>query len=336
MIPHRNRFLCCLGLLILVTYQQEVLGWWDSGHRIIAMIAYEQLSQEQRLQISDTLRKHPRFKEDFIIPEQIGEASRDQWIFTQAAIWSDRIRRTNWDRPQWHYVNLPFYLNEDDPSRLVGKMQVNVQEVLPENVSFATEELNVIQAINLCVTYLKDPKRTPSEQAVFLCWLFHLVGDIHQPCHSTAIFSAQRFMEGDRGGNRIPLKRGRNLHRLWDSLLGESRVLDSQVRRRAEKLLSNETWLSHARNTQGLLEPAGWADESHRLARVVAYHPVILEVLKKSEQTPREKIPSIALPDSYYEQIGQIAAQRAVQAGFRLARLLEQIELARNQTVSGR
>ena len=135
MIPHRNRFLCCLGLLILVTYQQEVLGWWDSGHRIIAMIAYEQLSQEQRLRISDTLRKHPRVKEDFIIPEQIGEASRDQWIFTQAAIWSDRIRRTNWDRPQWHYVNLPFYLNEDDPSRLVGKMQVNVQKVLPENVS---------------------------------------------------------------------------------------------------------------------------------------------------------------------------------------------------------
>ena len=63
---------------------------------------------------------------------------------------------------------------------------------------------------------------------------------------------------------------------------------------------------------------------------------MILEVLKKSEQTPREKIPSIAVPDSYYEQIGQIAAQRAVQAGFRLARLLEQIELARNQTVSGK
>ena len=336
MIPHRNWFLCYLGLLILVPFQQKAQGWWDSGHRIIAMIAYAQLPQEQSLQIADTLRKHPRFKEDFVIPDQVDEASRDQWIFTQAAIWPDRIRRTNWDRPQWHYVNLPFYLNEGDPSRLVGKMQVNVQKILPENVSFTTETLNVIQAINLCVTYLKDPQRTPSERAVFLCWLFHLAGDIHQPCHSTAIFSAGRFIEGDRGGNRIPLKRGRNLHRLWDSLLGESRVLDSRVRGRAEKLLSNETWLSHARDTQGVLESARWADESHRLARVVAYHPVILEVLKKSEQTPEEKIPPIALPDSYYDQIGQIAAQRAVQAGFRLARLLEQIELVRDQTVSGR
>jgi len=32
-----------------------------------------------------------------------------------------------------------------------------------------------------------------------LTWLFHLIGDIHQPLHSTALFSTKLFPEGDRG-----------------------------------------------------------------------------------------------------------------------------------------
>ena len=41
---------------------------------------------------------------------------------------------------------------------------------------------------------------SPDVKAMAYCWLFHLVGDIHQPLHCTALFSAEHFPKGDRGG----------------------------------------------------------------------------------------------------------------------------------------
>ena len=41
---------------------------------------------------------------------------------------------------------------------------------------------------------------TDEEKAIYLTWLMHLVGDIHQPLHCAAVFSEQ-FPNGDKGGN---------------------------------------------------------------------------------------------------------------------------------------
>ena len=41
---------------------------------------------------------------------------------------------------------------------------------------------------------------TDEEKAIYLTWLMHLVGDIHQPLHCTAVFREQ-FPNGDKGGN---------------------------------------------------------------------------------------------------------------------------------------
>jgi hypothetical protein len=76
---------------------------------------------------------------------------------------------------------------------------------------------------------------TDEEKAIYLTWLLHLVGDIHQPLHCTAVFSEQ-FPNGDKGGNdafiRIrssPVK----LHAFWDGLLGNGTTagaINSDVR----------------------------------------------------------------------------------------------------------
>jgi S1/P1 Nuclease len=42
----------------------------------------------------------------------------------------------------------------------------------------------------------------PERKAIALAWLFHLVGDIHQPLHTAQLFTVE-YPNGDRGGNEI-------------------------------------------------------------------------------------------------------------------------------------
>ena len=45
------------------------------------------------------------------------------------------------------------------------------------------------------------------DKAVEICWIFHLVGDIHQPLHNAEYFSSEEgFQHGDQGGNRFGVK----------------------------------------------------------------------------------------------------------------------------------
>ena len=60
----------------------------------------------------------------------------------------------------------------------------------------------------------------PQDRAMLTAWIFHLVGDIHQPLHSSTLVSQRLFPEGDRGGNSIKLKQSYNLHALWDGTAG--------------------------------------------------------------------------------------------------------------------
>ena len=55
------------------------------------------------------------------------------------------------------------------------------------------------------------------------CWLFHLVGDVHQPLHTVSLFKT-KYPDGDRGGNLVFVRAKRSgaildLHQLWDGLL---------------------------------------------------------------------------------------------------------------------
>lgn len=48
----------------------------------------------------------------------------------------------------------------------------------------------------------------------------HVVGDMHQPLHSVALFNGT-YPSGDRGGNSIkiimPNRNSQNLHSFWDA-----------------------------------------------------------------------------------------------------------------------
>ena len=53
------------ALLIAATLAAPAHAWNALGHKVIAEIAWQELDPQQRQDIIDTLRRHPRFAEDF-------------------------------------------------------------------------------------------------------------------------------------------------------------------------------------------------------------------------------------------------------------------------------
>jgi len=67
------------------------------------------------------------------------------------------------------------------------------------------------------------------DQAIALCWLFHLVGDLHQLCTRPSVTpsSSPRRKRPRRQLLLRPNSRhAPNLHHYWDSLLGEDDHFD--------------------------------------------------------------------------------------------------------------
>jgi hypothetical protein len=174
-------------------------------------IAYEILRRESPATIArvrSTLEKHPsydsRWKEQL---DKMPDSERDEMLFMLAPRWADDIRRDNAQhRGPWHYINFPFKPDGQPAS---------VQTKPP-------------QAVNI-ITALVDNERIvktdtdPARKSIALTWLFHLVGDIHQPLHSLQMFTTD-YTNGDGDGNQICVRPGEaskpmNLHQFWDGLL---------------------------------------------------------------------------------------------------------------------
>jgi hypothetical protein len=189
---------------------------------------------------------------------------------------------------------------------------VNLSAEFPSKTPI--EEYNCIQATKYSLDVLRSPKSAPQAKAIAYCWLFHLAGDMHQPMHSAALF-CNYFPEGDKGGNEIPLARGRNLHALWDGLLGKD-DRPSNVLREADHLKQNpKLW-----NVDKDASIESWIAESHELAESFVYSPGILDAVKAAQ--PGEPLSPIVLSDEYLKSAGGRARQRVVAAGLRLGAVL--------------
>jgi len=183
-----------LSLLVLLASPATAYAWNALGHKVVADIAWQRIDPATREKIVATLRRHPRFDEDFAkrMPDGVDD---DRWIFQHAATWPDLARglkgedRRTYDRPTWHYVNFPLFVGGERP--LLG---VNLSTEYP--TALDANKWNVAQAVKHCQATLQGDA-APSDKALAYCWLFHLVGDLHQPMHSTALF-CERFPTGDR------------------------------------------------------------------------------------------------------------------------------------------
>lgn len=320
----KNFVTCCLVLLIVATQPLSCFAWGSGGHRIAAIIAWRTMKPETQVKIAQMLREHPRLQEEFQIPPSVsalGKEAEDEWLFAQATIWPDLIRgNKKFDRPTWHYIDLPLYLTDGDRAVMQDHMTVNLETTLPESPE--NVELNAVQAIALSVGVLNSDDSN-GNKAIYLSWINHLVTDLTQPCHTTALYSRLTFPDpvGDMGGNSIPVDPERNLHAYWDGLLGWE-ISYAEAQARAAELLAK---FEKQRDKDMLeLDATKWAEEGLGFAKKFVYSKDLLNAAYEKEVGNTQQIETVKLSEQYQKESRQFAERQVAKAGFRLAAFLDQ------------
>jgi hypothetical protein len=316
------RFLIAF-LLIFSTLLQPtpIYAWSEAGHFLIALMAYDHLEQKEKQKVVEILKHHPRFNEDFAPPSK--ESDPQRWQIGHMGYWADQARKQpKYNRPNWHY--------EVGSSVIIGdksKMRIPTMNAeLPQDASLNTPSLHLTQAVELCKRVLKSPKSSLEDKAIALCWISHLVADAHQPCHAGSLYMERVFEResGDRGGNSIQTKQKKDLHAVWDQLLGEKH--SNATKRRMQEIL-HDTECQHAANLAVQkphgLETQTWLAESRELAKEHVYSPPVIASLSVVARGLSEKNEPVDLPVEYLKNAGRIARFRAAEGSIRLAKILE-------------
>jgi len=309
-------------------------AWWKTGHHVVANIAYDRLPVAARQKVIALLRTHPCLARDFEIPDDVrslGKDAEDRWIFLIASEWPDIIRgQAKYDRPKWHYINNPVYLTDTDREVLSKVLKRNPGQNLLPALKDEQEplDLNASQAVKLCLQRLGKNSISAERKAVYVCWLSHIVGDLHQPCHSASLYSRALFHEkdGDRGGNRVLTTQNGNLHAFWDGLLGSAKLSSvgdmNAVRKRAQQILATDHLRLAAEKALEIPDIDRVISESYLLVRDVVYDKNVRDHIMKSESAGAKLAP-LNLPLEYRQAAGELARRRVAEAGYRLAVLLE-------------
>ena len=326
------RILLFLFFLVSTTNWQIIYAWNYSSHAIVAIIAYEWMDTESRNKVLDLIKHHPRYKEDFInaMPDTSKfwtQTEREQWIFAQIAFWPDIARgfkdelRDKYHHSTWHYINLGVFPNED--------LKEQFGPTLPSNTALNFNEASVFNRMNImeALCYISEQFELPStpniDKAVLLCWLFHLVGDLHQPLHSSAMFTSRLFSEGDRGGNSIIVGKY-NLHSTWDWALGGEREISKLVKfiipiRKEQITIYYDSGVKEEFNYNT------WLEESYKLAKSIAYTKTVRDTVASAEYSNSTEFPSFTMNDGYKFNMEKVAKERVELAGYRLSVILDSI-----------
>ena len=317
----------CITILTGLLSASPAWGWGGTGHKIIALIAWEELTPAARKNAIEILKQHPRYAEDLAAAQGTDELAAERHAFAAASVWPDLVRSQSHpmhflaNHPQWHYIDLPY-----NPKS--GKQ--NPEPAAPTTQSGTRPEpRNIVEALTSNAQDLRNPAVSNSDKAIALCWILHLGGDIHQPLHAAELFSDQ-FPQGDKGGNAMLVLRDppypssqMNLHFLWDALPGEYRTEQPAIYLAAGLRADPAFSRQKLKQQLDIHDFAAWAYESHDLAVKYAYCNGTLETATAMEHgQPGEGAQIPGVPPGYVAQAEQIAFQRLVLAGYRTADLL--------------
>ncbi|HBJ36537.1 MAG TPA: hypothetical protein DDZ51_17645 [Planctomycetaceae bacterium] len=295
------------------------LGWSAGGHHIIASLAFQMLEDTDKQLIIEILRQHPQFDTEFVPPtEADSPAELRLWIAGRAGYWPDVARNyPEFNRSTWHYQ-----LGSTMVLGNVSFIDVPATPVeLPADADLNTQELYIGQGIELCRRVLGSGDASASDRALAICWLAHLVGDSHQPCHAGSLYAEIVFPEGDRGANSIRTQQARNMHALWDQLLGQ-RYAHGDVRRRMVEIQTDAelaAMADEAMEQPNYLEPSQWLKESRDSGLHSVYTPEVVNVVLQAQRAGAASLEPIALSEEYLKNAGRVAQGRALLAARRLA-----------------
>ena len=268
----------------------NALAWNAAGHRLVALIAWEQLSPASREFVAGELARHPDHARWVARAGGRGDAA----IFVEASTWPDDIR------------NDPRFFDEtrDPPTGQLPGYPDMARHKHWHYVDLDRHGQAVEGEIDTEIRRLARLSRSTSKNGQIsydLPWLLHLVADLHQPLHVG-------YHEDD-GGNtvtvenpfnpRVPFP---NLHQYWDDLPGPPWLRGTRLEKKAQRLLSE-----YPPPQPGNV--ATWRAESHAL-------------LTRAYPTESGSLLPI-VSDSFHREASKIAERRIVDAGYRLGWLLE-------------
>lgn len=287
--------------LALCIIGDRASAWSRPGHMVTAAIAYSDLANDPAVKsaIVELIEAHPdRAPFEVAIDRTVGEA-RARRLFYECARWPDDARGTAYDHPTWHYAARPVHADRGS------------------NGSANRIEGSAIEAFALNFRVLADRRASKAERAVALCWVMHLVGDIHQPLHTAQLFS-HTFPDGDQLGSKqfvraTPHHDPVTLHWFWDDRVHRSGTQDS-VETRATEITSSSPRATASTHSADF---ALWAEqESYAEAVRLAYGKLLITSAKPADAP--------VLPQAYIDETLKSAEQRVALAGHRLASVLRE------------
>jgi hypothetical protein len=315
----KNLFRAVLLCALVVSAQSSALAWHDTGHMIVAQVAYLRLTPAAKAKV-DALFAPPQGTRRPLVFLCAGyytpETCEKIYDPVTIAVWMDDFRgdslTSTYDN--WHYVDYPFF------------------DGVPESTKAGPESENALARISWAINSLRELENEKPDapghakrEAELTGFLYHLVGDVHQPLHATARVTAAH-PEGDAGGNFFKLvmpqePRVTNLHVFWDAAGGAfgfqspKRPLDAAGKERILTLAQSvmKEYPADSMPESKNLDPHDWALESYALAVSVTYK----NITEGSAPSP-----------AYTEEAQKVARKRLALAGYRLAGVLNTLFVA--------
>lgn len=218
-----------VAFIPLLLLAPPAMAWGPLGHRVVAELAWRQLTPEARAEVRRLL------------------AVRHAHALADIATWPDDIRHERAYKTLWqatrkqHYVNFGDSDCHYDPPRDCrdGKC--------------------VVEGIRHYEARLADHGLPDAERLEALAFVVHFIGDVHQPLHAG--------YRRDAGGNGYQVQfegKGSNLHRVWDS--GMLRTRHLRWKKYAD-FLAGEGAVTTPGDATGRAAPVRWAEESCRITR---------------------------------------------------------------------
>lgn len=329
--------------IIFLAPAGSVFAWGDNGHQTVGKIASLRIKPRTARRIAEILKPGETLANVSTwadsVKERMGKTDPDPDTnaFLQDMAHNEKNR-------EWHYDDLP----------LDCKSYQACSAFTPDN--------DIVHMLNRAIRTLQghpDPKY-PLSQRNALKLVVHFLGDMHQPLHIGCGFIDVNGPNGsilivrdpavvklknlpaDNGGNQLIIDNDKKkLHGFWDFDL-VTLLMQKTNKRTSETLgqfLKDTMRPKPNWNPHGPVSTWGvqWANDSLRQSREHTYKSVsitrqrTITVTRNGQPVMREGKPvtdvvyDIVRPGNYDELNRELVRQQLAKAGFRLARLLDEI-----------
>jgi hypothetical protein len=268
-------------------------GWGNDGHKIVAVIAADNLSPAAASHVADIL----------------GVAADKRAIaaaMEAASIRPDtQFRDEDKSTAPWHFIDICLQDRRSDvAARCPGGNCVTAK---------IDEYSKRLSAHNYDRWGAKGD----------LAFLIHFVGDIHQPLHAAN--------DEDRGGNCVPVdsrSRQTNLHAAWDTTVVRGLEYDIDSGRPETTAHKLERTYAAEKEADSWIAADAIAWESNQLARSDIYGALQIPIEPCQPTINACLNPAgrpVELDSSYMNRADALAGHQLAKAGFRLASLLNEI-----------